>query len=201
MTALTGRGPLRVGVIGLGTGSMAAWGRAGDAIRFYEINDRVLDIARTEFTFLADCRSRIDVVLGDARLSLEREPDQRFDVLVVDAFSGDSIPVHLLTREAFEVYFRHLKPDGTLAVHVSNSYLGLAPPVAALAHALGRQAHLIRNEGDDETRTFPADWVLVGDHEAERFDWIGDLEMSIPLMPGLTIWTDDFSNLWQILSL
>jgi SAM-dependent methyltransferase len=201
MTALAGSGPLRIGVIGLGTGSMAAWGRAGDVMRFYEINERVLDIARTQFTFLADSKSRIDIVLGDARLSLEREPDQHFDVLVVDAFSGDSIPVHLLTREAFELYFRHLKPDGTLAVHVSNLYLGLAPPVAALARTLGREAHLIRNEEDDETRTFPSDWVLVGDQEAKRFDWIGDREMLIPLLPGLRIWTDDFSNLWQSLSL
>jgi SAM-dependent methyltransferase len=201
MTDLAKRGPIRLGVIGLGTGSMAAWGRVGDTVRFYEINERVLYIARTQFTFLADCGSRVDVVLGDARLSLEREPSQRFDVLVVDAFSGDSIPVHLLTREAFAVYFRHLKPDGILAVHVSNSYLDLSPPVAALARGLGREAHLVENEEDDTTRTFPADWVLVGDHESERFPWIKNTETEIAPSPGLRIWTDDFSNLWQILSL
>jgi predicted O-methyltransferase YrrM len=195
------KGAIWLGVIGLGTGSMAAWGRAGDMIRFYEINERVLDIARTQFTFLADCASHTEVVLGDARLSLEREPAQQFDVLVVDAFSGDSIPIHLLTREAFEVYFRHLKPDGILAVHVSNSYLDLAPPVAALARQMGREAHLVQNEEDDRTRTFPADWVLVGDHESERFPWIKDKESTITLKSGLRIWTDDFSNLWQILNL
>ena len=195
------KGAIWLGVIGLGTGSMAAWGRAGDMIRFYEINERVLDIARTQFTFLADCASHTEVVLGDARLSLEREPAQQFDVLVVDAFSGDSIPIHLLTREAFEVYFRHLKPDGILAVHVSNSYLDLAPPVAALARQMGREAHLVQNEEDDRTRTFPADWVLVGDHESERFPWIKDKESKITLKSGLRVWTDDFSNLWQILNL
>jgi predicted O-methyltransferase YrrM len=201
MTELEKKGAIRLGVIGLGTGSMAAWGRADDAIRFYEINARVLDIARTQFTFLADCASHTEVVLGDARLSLEREPAQQFDVLVVDAFSGDSIPVHLLTHEAFEVYFRHLKPDGILAVHVSNSYLDLAPPVAALARQLGREAHLILNEEDLKTRTFSADWILVGVNESERFPWLKDKESEIALKPGLRIWTDDFSNLWQLLTL
>jgi hypothetical protein len=201
MADLQKKGAFRLGVIGLGTGSMAAWGRAGDAIRFYEINARVLDIARTQFTFLADCASHLEVVLGDARLSLEREPAQQFDVLVVDAFSGDSIPVHLLTHEAFGIYFHHLKPDGILAVHVSNSYLDLAAPVAALARQLGREAHLILNEEDLKTRTFSADWVLVGDNESERFPWIKDKESEIELRPGLRIWTDDFSNLWQLLNL
>jgi spermidine synthase len=201
MTALEKKGAIRLGVIGLGTGSMAAWGRAGDAIRFYEINARVLDIARTQFTFLADCASHTEVVLGDARLSLERETSQQFDVLVVDAFSGDSIPVHLLTREAFEVYFLHLKPDGILAVHVSNSYLDLAPPVAALARQLGREAHLILNEENLKTRTFSADWMLVGDNESERFPWIKDKESQIALKPDLRLRTDDFSNLWQLLTL
>jgi predicted O-methyltransferase YrrM len=201
MTDLAKKGAIRLGVIGLGTGSMAAWGRAGDVIRFYEINERVLDIARTQFTFLADCESHTEVELGDARLSLEREPSQQFDVLVVDAFSGDSIPVHLLTREAFAVYFRHLRPDGILAVHVSNTYLDLAPPVAALARQLGREAHLVQNDEDDKTRTFPADWVLVGDHVSERFPWIKVKESQITLQPGLRIWTDDFTNLWQILNL
>ncbi|MGA2190517.1 MAG: fused MFS/spermidine synthase [Steroidobacteraceae bacterium] len=201
MTEVDKKRAIRLGVVGLGTGSMAAWGRAGDAIRFYEINARVLDIARTQFTFLADCASHTEVVLGDARLSLEREAPQQFDVLVVDAFSGDSIPVHLLTREAFQVYFRHLTPDGILAVHVSNSYLDLAPSIAALARQLGREAHLIVNEEDLTTRTFSADWILVGDNESERFPWIKAKESEITLKPDLRVWTDDFSNLWQVLTL
>ena len=198
MTDLQKRGPARIGVIGLGTGSMAAWARASDSIRFYEINSRVLDIARTQFTFLRDCPAHPEVAMGDARLSLEREPDQHFDVLVVDAFSGDSIPVHLLTREAFDVYMRHLQPEGVLAVHVSNKYLDLSPPVAALARRFGRESHLIANAKDDDTQTFAANWVLVGRRETARFPWIKDAESDIDIKPGLRVWTDDFSNLWQI---
>jgi len=201
MTDLDRQPAVRLGVIGLGAGTMAAWGRTGDVVRFYEINARVLDIARTQFTYLADCPCRTEVVLGDARLSLEREPNQHFDVLVVDAFSGDSIPVHLLTREAFEVYFRHLVPGGILAVHVSNSYLNLAAPLAALAHQLGHEAHLIGNDDDDDTRTYQSDWVLVGDQVSARHPWITSEESAIESPPGLRTWTDDFSNLWQILLL
>ena len=102
--------PLNVGVIGLGVGTLAAYGRQGDRYKFYEINPLVVQLANQEFSFLRDSEAKIDIVLGDGRLSLEQEPPQGFDVLVVDAFSGDSIPVHLLTREAFELYFRHLKP-------------------------------------------------------------------------------------------
>ena len=198
MTDLQKRGPVRLGVIGLGTGTMAAWGRAGDTVRFYEINARVLDIARTQFTYLRDCQAHPEVSKGDARLSLEREPAQHFDVLVVDAFSGDSIPVHLLTRQAFDVYARHLKPDGVLAVHVSNKYLDLSPPVAALAHQIGQEAHLIESARNDETHTFASDWVLVGRGEKARFPWIEEQESDIDVIPGLRVWTDDFSNLWQI---
>ena len=123
-------GAIRIGVIGLGTGTIAAYGRLGDYIRYYEINPLVLRVARKEFFFLKDCKAKLDVAMGDARLSLEREPPQNFDVLAVDAFSSDSIPVHLLTKEAMELYFRHLRPDGILAVHISNRYLDLQPVLA-----------------------------------------------------------------------
>jgi hypothetical protein len=197
MTDLEGRGPVSLGVIGLGAGTMAGWGRPGDAVRFYEINRAVLDIARTQFSYLHDCGCEPAVVLGDARLSLEHEPTRQFDVLVVDAFSGDSIPVHLLTREAFAVYFRQLKPDGILAVHVTNTYLNLGRPVAALARSLGREAHLIVNPEDEDTTTFSADWVLIGTDLAARFPWIRDKETAVSA--GGRIWTDDFSNLWGAL--
>ncbi len=199
MKSVRQRGPFRLGVIGLGTGTMAAFGRSGDAVRFYEINPLDVSIANSEFTYLRDSPAAHQIVVGDARLSLEREPDQHFDVLVVDAFSGDSIPVHLLTREAFQVYWRHLKPDGTLAVHTSNKYLNLAPPVALLAQESGREAHLIENKRDDATRTFSSDWILVGQNEGERYQWIKDAETVIAVPPGLRVWTDDFSNLWQVL--
>jgi SAM-dependent methyltransferase len=199
LTDLEKRGPVRMGVIGLGTGTLAAWGRAGDTVRYYEINPLVLRVARTQFTYLSDCPAKLDVVLGDARLSMEREPSQQFDVLAVDAFSGDSIPVHLLTREAFRIYWRHLRPDGVLAVHVSNKYLDLAPPVELLATESGREAHLIESEKDESTQTFASDWVLIGANELQRFPWMEDEESEIESHPGLRPWTDDFSNLWQVL--
>ncbi len=120
LTAKAGHGPLRVGVIGLGVGTIAAYGQPGDEYTFYEINPLVVQIAQEDFRFLQDSRAHVSFELGDARLTLERHQSQRFDVLAVDAFSSDSIPVHLITLEAFELYFRHLKPDGLLAVHVSN---------------------------------------------------------------------------------
>src|SRR3989449_7339768 len=117
--------PLRVGVIGLGTGTIAAYGREGDSYRFYDIDANVIQIARTEFSFLGDSAARTETALGDARLTLEREPPQGFDVLAVDAFSSDAIPVHLITREALQAYLRHMKPDGIVAFHVSNRFLDL----------------------------------------------------------------------------
>ena len=144
------------------------------------------------------CPARPEIAMGDARLTLEREPDQHFDVLVVDAFSGDSIPVHLLTREAFQLYARHLKPDGVLAVHVSNKYLDLSPPVVALARQLGREAHMIESARNDDTQTFASDWVLVGVNEKARFSWIEDQETNVDVNPAFRVWTDDFSNLWGI---
>ena len=143
--------PKRVGVIGLGAGTLAAYGKAGDFFRFYEINPLVLNIANKSFSYLRDTPARTDIVIGDARLSLAAEMPQQFDVLAVDAFSGDAIPVHLLTKEAFALYLRHLKPDGVLAIHTSNTYLDLAPVVQLLADDAGYPARLISN-GDDNRR-------------------------------------------------
>jgi hypothetical protein len=189
----------RVGVIGLGVGTLASYGRPGDYYRFYEINPLVIQVARREFSYLRDCPAQVEVVLGDARLSLEREPDQNFDVLAVDAFSSDSIPVHLLTREAFQLYFGHLKAEGVLAVHISNNHLDLAPVVQSLASALHKEA-LLFDTDDDEQEVYGATWVLLaGPGEVLRkpaFQQAGS-----PLEPraGLRVWTDDYSNLFQIL--
>ena len=189
----------RVGVIGLGVGTLASYGRPGDYYRFYEINPLVIQVARREFSYLRDCPAQVEVVLGDARLSLEREPDQNFDVLAVDAFSSDSIPVHLLTREAFQLYFGHLKAEGVLAVHISNNHLDLAPVVQSLASALHKEA-LLFDTDDDEQEVYGATWVLLaGPGEVLRkpaFQQAGS-----PLEPraGLRLWTDDYSNLFQIL--
>jgi SAM-dependent methyltransferase len=192
-------GPVRVGVIGLGTGTLAAYGRAGDYFRFYEINPLVLRLARTEFTFLKICKAQLEVALGDARLSLEREPPENFDVLAVDAFSSDAIPVHLLTREAFLLYFRHLKPEGVLAVHVSNNHLNLTPVVKLAAASLGKDARMVDTE-DEENDVFGSTWVLVTS-SAGFFD--GPLMraagQTVPLPGKMRMWTDDYSNLFQIL--
>src|SRR3954464_13499436 len=158
--------PVKVGVIGLGTGTIAAYGRPGDVYRFYDIDANVIGIARTEFTFLGDSRAKVEVALGDARLTLEREAPQGFDVLAVDAFSSDAIPVHLITREALATYLRHLKPDGIVAFHVSNRFLNLIPVGARIAQELQVHAVLVSDDPDeDDDRRSRSDWVLVSKDE------------------------------------
>jgi len=191
---------LRVGVIGLGTGTVAAYGRPGDVYRFYDINPLVIGIARTQFRFLPECKAKTEVVLGDARLSMEREAPQNYDILAVDAFSSDAIPIHLLTREAFELYFRHLQPGGVLAVHVSNKHLDLGPVVATLARALGKHVMEVENDDDDDKAVFNAEWVLVSDRQGFfQFPLILKVATPVKSQPGLRVWTDDSSNLFQIL--
>ncbi len=185
--------PMRVGVIGLGAGTLASYGRPGDVYRFYEINPAVIRVASSEFGFLSASRSTIEVVPGDARLALEREPRENFDVLVVDAFTGDSIPIHLLTREAFDLYFSDLKPDGILAVHVTNRYLDLSPVVQQLAAARGREARLIHSPEDPSREIYAADWVLVSSNPQVNS------ATPMPTVRGGRIWTDDYSNLLQVL--
>ncbi len=195
--------PIRVGVIGLGTGTIAAYGRAGDVFRFYDIDPHVIELARSEFTYLADSATRIEIALGDARLALEREPPQRFDVLAVDAFSSDAIPVHLITREALGSYLRHMKPDGIVAFHVSNRFLDLVPVVARIARENGAYAVLVRDdpEDDDPSLRSRSDWVLVSrDPEALEGEKIVDAgAVEAEDRPGWRTWTDDYSNLVQIL--
>lgn len=194
------RGPVRLGVIGLGAGTLAAYGRAGDHDTFYEINPLVVWLAHTQFTFLQDSAAQIDIVLGDARLSLERQPPQGFDVLAVDAFTSDSIPVHLLTREAFELYFRHLKPGGVLAVHVSNKYLDLEPVVARAAESLGKRAQRVDDLGDKDRGTYHSRWVLVSDRpDFFSNPLIRESTESIKVRPSVRLWTDDYSNLFRVL--
>lgn len=189
----------KVGLIGLGTGTLAAYGREGDAYRFYEINPQVIDIAQNEFTFIRDSPARVEIVQGDARLALERENPQGFDVLAVDAFSGDAIPVHLITREAMAVYLRHMKPDGIIAFHVTNRFLSLAPVVEQLARDQGLHAALIRDEGVDTT-AHRTDWVLVArDKALLQSGALADAASAIGTIPGLGVWTDDFNNLFDVL--
>ena len=193
-------GPVRIGVIGLGTGTIAAYGRPGDYYRFYDINPLVVRLARTEFFFLQDCAARVDIALGDARLSLEREPSQQFDVLAVDAFSGDSIPVHLLTEESFELYFRHLKPSGVLAVHVSNKFLDLEPVVHRIAVHLHKEDGTVDTDDEDSTGAFGSTWVLVtGRGDFFERPPVQGAAKQVGDRKSLRMWTDDYSNLFQIL--
>jgi hypothetical protein len=191
--------PARVGIVGLGTGSMAVYGRPGDVFRFYEINPQVIDIARKSFSYLGDSPAKIETVLGDARLAMEREAPQQYDVLVIDAFSSDSIPVHLITREALAVYLRHMKPDGIIAFHVTNRFLKLAPVVKRIADDQGLHALLVVDEaeGSELSKT---DWVLVG-RTRKRLDppEVAGVAEEIDEIPGMRVWTDDFNNLFQIL--
>jgi len=195
--------PIRVGVIGLGTGTIAAYGRAGDVFRFYDIDPHVIELARSEFTYLADSAARVEVALGDARLTLERELPQRFDVLAVDAFSSDAIPVHLITREALATYLRHMKPDGIVAFHVSNRFLDLVPVVARIARENRVHAVLVRDdpEDDDPSLRSRSDWVLVSrDSDALEGEKIVDAgAVEAEDRPEWRTWTDDYSNLVQIL--
>jgi len=196
------RGPIRVGVIGLGPGTLATYGRPGDHYTFYEINPLVIQLAGTEFSFLRDCLAGISIVQGDARLALERQPPQSFDVLAIDAFSGDAIPVHLLTREAFAVYFRQLRPDGVVAVNVSNRYVNLQPVVLREAESLGKQAVVIVNAEDEQRAISRATWVLVSGRRAFfDSDFIKQASAPPREILGLRVWTDDYSNLLRVLRL
>jgi hypothetical protein len=195
--------PLRVGLVGLGVGTLVAYAQKGDVVRVYEIDPEVLRLSTGEdpaFTFVRDAPAEVTTVLGDARLSLEREGPQSFDVLALDAFSSDAIPVHLLTREAVALYLRHLRgPDSVVAVHVSNKYLDLKPVVRALAGALGLRAALVDSRGTGAV--WSADWVLLLRDPSLLLDPEVD-KATLPLVvdePGLPLWTDDYSNLLRVL--
>ncbi len=192
-------GAVRVGVVGLGTGTLAGYARAGDTVRFYEINPQVIEIARRDFTFISDSKGAIDTVLGDARLTMEREAAQQYDVLAIDAFSSDAIPVHLITREAMGIYLKHIKAGGVVAFHVTNRFLKLAPVVEQIAKTYGLQTVLVSDDdtGGDASRT---DWVLVTSNKKLLDDKkIKDNSSEITPIAGLRLWTDDFNNLVQIL--
>jgi hypothetical protein len=197
---------VRLGVLGLGVGTLAAYGRLHDTLRFYEINPKVTEIAsnRAYFTFLADSPATIQVIPGDARISLEREADrgelQNFDVLAIDAFSGDSIPVHLLTQEAVAVYLMHLRnSDGILAIHVTNTFLDLRPVVFSAASHFGLNSVWIHS-GADGLLSSTSDWILLSRGELPRNAPDATVVDARSLsLPAIRPWTDDYSNLLQII--
>lgn len=195
----------RIGLVGLGTGTLASYGRAGDYLRIYEINPAVEELARSRFTYLQRCPARVDVVMGDARLRMEQElanrQPQRFDLLALDAFSSDAIPVHLLTKEAFEIYLRHVKPDGVIAVHVSNRYLNLTPVVENLAAHFGLGLATIPDDDAEEWWVYRTTWIiltknkeLLANEEISEVTEAPDEDKALRVL-----WTDDHASLYEIL--
>jgi spermidine synthase len=176
-------------------GTLAAYGRSGDVFRFYEINPAVIDVASRYFHFLGTSEAKTFVTEGDGRLALEREPPDSFDILVLDAFADDSIPVHLLTREAFATYFHLLRSDGVLAIHLTNRYLELTPVVEAAAAAMGKHVVEVHNLADPERQVLQADWALVAGR-AEDLRQFGGTRTETRTA---RLWTDDYSNLFQVL--
>lgn len=190
--------PRRVGIVGLGAGTIAAYGAKGDVFRFYEINPDVIAIAKRDFTYLSDSKATIEISLGDARLNLEQESAQGFDVLAIDAFSSDAIPMHLITREAVAIYQKHLRASGVIAFHVSNRYLDLKPVIATIAASSGLDVTWVKETyNDGSTRS---DWILLANDRTllDKPEIVGGARV-IPPKPNQRLWTDDFNNLLQAL--
>jgi hypothetical protein len=190
----------RVGIVGLGAGTVAAYGQTGDVFRFYEIDPLVERLARELFTYLRETPAHTDVVLGDARFSISREHGDPYDVLVLDAFSGDAVPVHLLTQQALALYRNHLAPDGILAFHISSQYLDLEPVLAREARQAGMHAVTVHTAGDESRGIFAADWVLLTNNEK----FLAQPEVvrvahSSLMRSNVGLWTDDYSSVLRIL--
>ena len=195
---------VRVGLVGLGAGTLAAYARKGDHFTYYEINPAVQDMAEKYFTYLSDARKRgaeVDIVMGDARLMLNAQSPQNFDLLALDAFSGDSVPVHLLTRESREICNRHLAADGVLAIHTTNSFLYLFPVARALADDAGLGCRRVYVHADDEGFRMRSDWVIMSGNKSFL-----DAIPNQPPEPGernddftMPVWTDHNNNLYTIL--
>jgi hypothetical protein len=198
---LQNKNALRIGAVGLGVGTIAAYARTDDHIRFYEINPEVERLAKEYFTYLQDCKGKTDIILGDARLSLDSEPPQDFDLLVLDAFSSDAVPVHLLTKEAFEIYLKHLKNKGLIAIHVSTLRLDLKPVIFNLADHFGLQFVWIATDEIPQQGVFDADWILLT--KDEKFLRQNNIQAARETISddykNIGLWTDDHMNLLQIL--
>jgi protein-L-isoaspartate O-methyltransferase len=198
------QGPRRLGLVGLGTGTLAAYGRKGDVLRIYEINPAVEQLARTQFKYLDYCQGKVDVVMGDARLMMEQEVaagrSQQFDLLALDAFSSDAIPVHLLTKEAFDIYLKQLKPEGVLAVHISNRYLDLRPVVEKLAEKFGLNVVCISDDNEPNWWVYATTWMLLTKNKDflanESIREVADTPADNKKSP---LWTDDFASLYSIM--
>ena len=190
-----------IGIIGLGVGTIGAYGAPGDRFRFYEINSEVERVGRSLFSYITNSQAEISIVIGDGRMSLQREASQQFDLLILDAFSGDSIPTHLLTLEAMDTYIRHLKPDGIVAFHISNSHLDLEPVVRAMAEKHGLTSVLLPAAQTDISQgKLPSVWMLLtADEMMLNRPLVTQLRQAYELETASTIpWTDEHSSLYLI---
>ena len=183
-----------------GTGTLVTFGRPGDVYRAYEINPQVVRVAETEFTFLHESNADVVVLLGDARRRLEAEPPQELDLLAVDAFSGDSVPAHLLTQEALALYARHLAPGGILAVHVSNRFVDFEPVLAAGALALQRPAVSVNGDSDGARLCYNSTWILIPPRDGrKRYPALWQIGTKLEPKPGFRPWTDELWSLYPVL--
>lgn len=201
LNQLEAQGGRRIGLVGLGVGTVLSYGRADDYFRIYEINPEVVEQATTRFSFMSDSPARQEVVIADARLALDREPPQQFDLLVLDAFSGDAIPMHLLTDEAMRLYFKHLKPDGVLAIHIANHFLDLKPLLRGLAELQHYQYRFIREaQAADDFGLYRSSWALISRNPAFlQKPAIEAASQADESAAAKVIWRDDFSNLFSLL--
>jgi hypothetical protein len=195
--------PLRIAVLGLGTGTLAVFGRKGDHMTFYEINPQVVQLAREYFTYLDDTPAKVEVRLGDARLQLALEEQSgdapRYDIIIFDAFTSDAIPIHLITRESIALYEKRLKPDGLLVFNISNRYLDLHPVLRGFSEQLNWQALPTYAESDLEQGLMPSRWVTLTRNQA-FMDHQKIKEARVPWdSEDIVLWTDDFASLWQVL--
>jgi hypothetical protein len=187
------------GIVGLGVGSMACYGRPGDDYTFFEIDSAVVEIARDKrlFSFLRDCKGNFEIAMGDGRRSLEKRPDGEFGVLALDAFSADAIPMHLITREAVELYLQKLKPNGVIAFHLSNRYLDLEPQVGKIAQATGLTCYA-QSDPKVSRRTlgkFPSQWAALARTPADLGSITRDNRWKPCRVADSTEWRDDYQNL------
>lgn len=198
ITALSGKGPIRMGDVGLGIGTLTAYGRPGDYYRFYEINPDVYRMARKHFSYLCNTQASVEVIIGDGRQSLAQDADNHFDLLVLDAFLGDGIPAHLLTSEAFALYRRHLVPGGVIVVNISNLHLDLRPILAAETKTSGWAIRHLRREAQMEQGHFRNSWVVMAETEARLKELLGDDGVSLNAIEPVH-WTDDHTALWPLI--
>lgn len=197
--AFQNEAPRPLAFIGLGTGSLASYGRPGQDVTFFEIDEAVVRIARRYFSYLDDCAGNLNIVMGDARLKLQESPDNHYGLIFVDAFSSDSIPVHLLTKEAVALYFRKLATDGIVAVHISNRYLDLEPIVGRLAMELDLKAYVMNDSKDDSVGKTASTWVVLARSKAHLRDLPSRHFFPLDGFSWTRPWTDDYTSLYDIL--